>query len=86
MSIVELEEIYKNFGTVKAVDGVNLRVSPGEVVSIIGPSGSGKSTLLRCINQLEHVERGRIIIEGQTVVEADEDGRRIGSGPGFRSF
>lgn len=76
MAMVKLSNIHKYFGEVKAVDGVDLKVNSGEVVSIIGPSGSGKSTLLRCINQLETVNIGRVEIEDQPVVEADEEGHR----------
>lgn len=76
MVMVKLSNIHKYFGEIKAVDGVDLEVKSGEVVSIIGPSGSGKSTLLRCINQLETVDIGRVEIEGQPVVEADETGHR----------
>ena len=76
MAMVKLANIHKYFGEVKAVDGVDLEVTPGEVVSIIGPSGSGKSTLLRCINQLETVNIGRVEIEGQAVVEIDDEGHR----------
>jgi len=76
MAMVKLANIHKYFGDVKAVDGVDLEVTPGEVVSIIGPSGSGKSTLLRCINQLETVNIGRVEIEGQAVVEIDDEGHR----------
>ena len=76
MSMVKLSNIHKYFGEVKAVDGVDLEVKPGEVVSIIGPSGSGKSTLLRCINQLETIDVGRVEIEGQPVIELQQDGHR----------
>ncbi|MFW6360958.1 MAG: amino acid ABC transporter ATP-binding protein [Spirochaetota bacterium] len=76
MAMVKLANIHKYFGEVKAVDGVDLEVTPGEVVSIIGPSGSGKSTLLRCINQLETVNIGSVEIEGQPVVEIDNEGHR----------
>jgi polar amino acid transport system ATP-binding protein len=77
MAMVKLSNIHKYFGDVKAVNGVDLEVSPGEVVSIIGPSGSGKSTLLRCINQLETVNIGRVEIEGQRTVDKDTEGNRI---------
>ncbi len=73
MAMVKLLNIHKYFGDVKAVDGVDLEVQPGEVVSIIGPSGSGKSTLLRCINQLESVNFGRVEIEGQPIVEVNDN-------------
>ncbi|MDZ7794979.1 MAG: amino acid ABC transporter ATP-binding protein [Spirochaetia bacterium] len=76
MVIVKLSNVHKYFGDIKAVDGVDLEVKAGEVVSIIGPSGSGKSTLLRCINQLESVDYGRVEIEGQAVVEVDSSGKR----------
>ncbi len=76
MAMVKLSNIHKYFGEVKAVDGVDLEVRSGEVVSIIGPSGSGKSTLLRCINQLETVNIGRVEIEDQPVVEVDNSGHR----------
>jgi polar amino acid transport system ATP-binding protein len=56
--------VYKSFGTVEAVNDVSLDVFQGEVVVIIGPSGSGKSTLLRCINHLEPVDKGRIVVDG----------------------
>ncbi|MCF7948707.1 MAG: amino acid ABC transporter ATP-binding protein [Spirochaetia bacterium] len=74
--MVKLTNVHKYFGDIKAVDGVDLEVKAGEVVSIIGPSGSGKSTLLRCINQLESVDYGRVEIEGQAVVEVDSSGKR----------
>ncbi|MDR1612120.1 MAG: amino acid ABC transporter ATP-binding protein [Planctomycetota bacterium] len=72
--IVELENVDKRYGEVTALADVTLRVDRGEQVVIIGSSGSGKSTLLRCINHLEAVDRGKIAINGATLVET-VDGR-----------
>lgn len=60
MKVVKLINIQKSFGGVKALQGIDLVINKGEIVSIIGPSGSGKSTLLRCINHLEKIEQGGI--------------------------
>ncbi|NLH88970.1 MAG: ATP-binding cassette domain-containing protein, partial [Treponema sp.] len=54
-----------------------MTVIEGEVVLIIGPSGSGKSTLLRCINRLEHLDSGKILIDGESVTDPNADIRRI---------
>ncbi len=62
--IIQIKNIYKSFGSVKAIRGVSLDVQRGEVVMIIGPSGSGKSTLLRCINRLEEYDQGSIVVDG----------------------
>jgi polar amino acid transport system ATP-binding protein len=67
--IITIENVYKSFGHVKAVVDVSLDVYPGEVVVIIGPSGGGKSTLLRCINKLETIDRGRILVDGHSITE-----------------
>jgi polar amino acid transport system ATP-binding protein len=62
--IIIMENVSKSFGHVRALVDVSLRVKRGEVVFVFGPSGGGKSTLLRCINQLEKVDKGRIIVDG----------------------
>jgi polar amino acid transport system ATP-binding protein len=73
--VIELIDIYKRFGEVEVLHGVNLAVSAGEVVCIIGASGSGKSTLLRCINFLEQPTAGRIIIDGEPVYYSIENSK-----------
>ncbi len=62
--IIVINDLYKYFGGVQAVKGVNLSIKRGEVVVIIGPSGSGKSTVLRCINHLEVPTKGEVSIDG----------------------
>jgi polar amino acid transport system ATP-binding protein len=63
--IIVIRDVHKHFGTqVHALRGVSLDVYPQEVVVVIGPSGSGKSTLLRCINRLESIDEGSIVVDG----------------------
>jgi polar amino acid transport system ATP-binding protein len=62
--MINMENVHKNFGHVRALRGVDLSVRKGEVVVILGPSGSGKSTLLRCINHLEVCNSGTISVDG----------------------
>jgi ABC-type polar amino acid transport system ATPase subunit len=73
--IIQTEKISKNFGDLEVLKGINLSVQAGEVVSLIGSSGSGKSTLLRCLNYLEKVDRGKIVIDG---IELNESHSNIG--------
>jgi polar amino acid transport system ATP-binding protein len=65
--MLKLEGIHKRFGELEVLRGIDLEVSRGEVVCVIGPSGSGKSTLLRCINVLEPPEVGEIFLEGRDI-------------------
>jgi polar amino acid transport system ATP-binding protein len=67
MALVEIKNVHKSFGAVEVLKGVSLDVEKGEIVTIIGRSGSGKSTLLRCINGLEAVDRGDILVEGERI-------------------
>jgi polar amino acid transport system ATP-binding protein len=77
-----LEGIHKSFGRVEVLRGIDLAVAEHEVVCLIGASGSGKSTLLRCVNLLEPLDAGRILVEGEEVTgpggDADRIRRRIG--------
>jgi polar amino acid transport system ATP-binding protein len=67
LPIVMAREVRKQFGELRAVDGVSLDLARGEVLCIIGPSGSGKSTFLRCINQIERLDGGAIWIDGDLI-------------------
>lgn len=64
---ITMTGVTKNYGSFQALRGVDLEVARGERIVICGPSGSGKSTLIRCINQLEHHEGGRIVVNGTEV-------------------
>jgi len=70
--MLNVENVKKAFGGVTVLDGVNLVVTPGEVVSILGSSGSGKSTLIRCINGLEKLDGGRITVDDFDVSKPKE--------------
>lgn len=74
--MIKLENVYKFFGELEVLKGIDLEVKEGEVVCIIGPSGSGKSTMLRCMNQLETITSGKIYVESNLVSHI-EDGKDL---------
>ncbi len=81
--MLKLAGVQKSFGSLRVLDGLDLEVSRGEVVCVIGPSGSGKSTLLRCINLLSPPEAGTIELEGKAITGKGNEGldfvrRRVG--------
>jgi polar amino acid transport system ATP-binding protein len=80
--VLEVEGLHKSFGRLGVLRGIDLAVREHEVVCLIGTSGSGKSTLLRCINRLEPIDRGRILLDGRDVtargVDVDRVRRRMG--------
>lgn len=79
MKKIEARNIYKKFQNLEVLKGIDLEVSEGEVVAVIGPSGGGKSTLLRCLNKLETIEKGTIIIDGETLVSETTKGAEYAS-------
>jgi polar amino acid transport system ATP-binding protein len=85
---VRVSDLHKRFGALHVLKGIDLDVSEGEVVCIIGPSGSGKSTLLRCLNRLEEPSAGRVEIDGRVVNDpkADINAIRENIGMVFQQF
>ena len=79
---LQVEGLWKSFGPLDVLQGIDLEVTEHEVVALIGASGSGKSTLLRCINLLEPIDEGRILIAGEEItarrVDVDRIRRRVG--------
>ncbi len=73
MSFVQLDHVSKSFGELRVLDEVSLEVERHNVVCLIGASGSGKSTLLRCINLLEKVDEGRIVVDGAEITNGRVD-------------
>ncbi|MBQ3111417.1 MAG: amino acid ABC transporter ATP-binding protein [Firmicutes bacterium] len=68
-TVIQMQDVRKRFGSFEALRGINLDVTEGETIAIIGPSGSGKSTLLRCINYLEKISAGRIVVNDELLAE-----------------
>ena len=85
---LEIENLWKSFGDLRVLRGIDLTVAEHEVVCLIGASGSGKSTLLRCVNLLEPVDAGRIAVEGEEITAKGVDVNRIRRRIGivFQSF
>ena len=80
--LIETVDLYKNFGDLEVLKGINEKIYQQEVVSIIGPSGSGKSTFIRCLNLLEKPTSGKVIFEGMDIngkkVNVDKYRQKIG--------
>jgi len=87
-TMVEVREVVKRFGELRALDRVSFQVREGEKVVIIGPSGSGKSTLLRAINRLEEIDGGTIIVDGKDLYDSKTDINAVREEVGmvFQSF
>lgn len=87
-ALIALEGVEKWYGAFHALKNINLSVRKGEKIVLCGPSGSGKSTLIRCINRLEDIQKGRIVVEGVTL---DDTGKTVDAirrevGMVFQSF
>ena len=67
--IIEVKDLHKSFGSNEVLAGINCSIEESEVVCVIGPSGSGKSTLLRCLNRLEDITSGTVIVDGKNITD-----------------
>ena len=85
-SIIQVKGLKKNFGALQVLKGVDAAIEENEVVCIIGPSGSGKSTFLRCLNRLEEITEGEILIDGVHLSKENENEVRTEMGMVFQSF
>ena len=86
--MIEIRNVTKSFGDFRVLDGCSATVAKGSVVVVCGPSGSGKSTLIRCLNGLERIDSGEIIVDGISVAAPDTDlnALRARVGMVFQSF
>ena len=85
-SIIQVKGLKKNVGALQVLKGVDAAIEENEVVCIIGPSGSGKSTFLRCLNRLEEITEGEILIDGVHLSKENENEVRTEMGMVFQSF
>lgn len=88
MTKVKVEHLKKNFGSLEVLKDLNVEVQEGEVVCIIGPSGSGKSTFLRCMNALEEITGGKVIIDDFDLTDPKQDINKVRENIGmvFQNF
>ena len=77
MPLLRFEAVYKRYGAMEVLRGVDLDVAEGDVVCLIGASGSGKSTLLKCANLIEPISGGRILLEGEEITSEQTDPDRV---------
>ena len=95
MAILEVQNLEKSFGSTKVLKDISFSLEQGQALAIIGSSGSGKTTLLRCLNFLERPDSGKIIVQGETLFDAETAGKekeqdirkkRLHFGMVFQSF
>ena len=85
-TLLQVKNLVKEYGGTRILDGVNLDIAQGEVVVVVGPSGCGKSTLLRCINALEPIQGGQVLLEGKVVGKDHLEELRQKIGMVFQSY
>jgi ABC-type polar amino acid transport system ATPase subunit len=86
--VIQFRQVNKWFGSLHVLQDINLTIDAGNVVVVCGPSGSGKSTLIRCINRLETIQSGDIIVDGLSLADANLDAAKLRANVGmvFQSF
>ncbi|MFC0274757.1 amino acid ABC transporter ATP-binding protein [Metabacillus herbersteinensis] len=77
MSIIQVKNLKKSFGKIEVLKDINAEIKEKEVVCVVGPSGSGKSTFLRCINRLEDITGGHVIVNGQDITDSKLDINKV---------
>ena len=75
--LVQLTDVHKSFGDNLVLDAIDLSIAPGEAIVVAGPSGSGKSTMLRCINGLETIDSGSVVVDGKRIDPQSKDIQKI---------
>ena len=75
--MIRIENLYKKFGKLEVLKGIDINIEKGEIIAIIGPSGSGKSTFLRCINRLEEPSEGKIFVDGENILSKETNINKI---------
>src|SRR3954447_20290025 len=78
MAYLELQDLHRNFGTVKALDGIEIQLGEGEFLSLLGPSGCGKTTALRLVAGFDRPDAGRIVVDGKDVTNVAPNKRDMG--------
>ena len=86
--MIEFRKVNKWFGSLHVLNDIDLTIEAGKVVVVCGPSGSGKSTLIRCINRLETIQSGDLVVDGLSLTDANLDAVKLRTnvGMGFQSF
>src|SRR6202047_4506937 len=78
MAFLELQNLHRDFGSVKALDGIEIQLGEGEFLSLLGPSGCGKTTALRLVAGFDRPDQGRIVVDGKDVTGVPPNKRDMG--------
>ncbi|OEH91325.1 amino acid ABC transporter ATP-binding protein [Bacillus solimangrovi] len=81
--MIKVNDLHKSFGSLEVLKGITTEIQESEVVCVIGPSGSGKSTFLRCLNMLEEITSGEVIVNGESLTDSNVDINKLRSHVGM---